>query len=69
MTTPINEAAERLRAALHHVGPPLEADLDAALATERRNTVEQIRVRLVDNGASYEWGDIESVLDETEVAP
>jgi hypothetical protein len=67
---PRNEAAERLRASLHHVGPPFEDDLDAALAEERRLVVAQIRERFVnvvdpchecDNS-----GHVYAILDEVE---
>ena len=45
--TPKNEAAERLRERFSRTIYSVDADLDAALATERRNTVELIRERLV----------------------
>jgi hypothetical protein len=69
---PRNEAAERLRASLHHVGPPFEDDLDAALAEERRRVVARIRERIsrprYDLRPEERWliKDLLAILDEVE---
>jgi hypothetical protein len=63
---PRNEAAERLRASLHHVGPPFEDDLDAALAEERRRVVARIRERLNVYTASVHPITFNGILDEVE---
>lgn len=46
LTTPRNEAAERLRKHFKEVGIPVRL-IDDALATERRLTVERIRQRFL----------------------
>jgi len=63
-----NEAAERLRSFLNTrfvPGHPENhaADLDAALAAERRATVERIQARLPEAGDPISWTVLMAILD------
>jgi hypothetical protein len=62
-----NEAAERLRDAIWAAPNDLGLyvkDLDAALAAERRATVERIRERLMNADGGHESAWVWPILDE-----